>query len=147
MKEPFTSATADVTLLASHSVQPASSPGRLPGVPCVLFPSVLWGRLWEVPGFRDMHFLPSEARLRHPFSFRRRPQVWGRRVSGRSPTLPPPGQLGRLFAPLCPLSLPPEVVPGSPQVDRGMTEDTCESTHAAPSQPGDASEPLSGWGC
>ena len=57
VKEPFASAKADVTL-ASHSAPGAvSSPGRLPGVPCPVW-SVLWGRLWEVPGFRDTHSSP-----------------------------------------------------------------------------------------
>lgn len=37
VKEPFTSATADVTLVSHSAPGPASSPGRLPGVPCVLF--------------------------------------------------------------------------------------------------------------
>ena len=129
VKEPFASAKADVTV-ASHSVPgAASSPGRLPGVPCLVW-SVLWGRLWEVPGFRDTHSSPCPLRpgWSHPFYF------------GVSPGM---GQTGLRFkSRLCHLqagwagclrlvfseSSSPEMGDGHPlRVDQRMTEDTCDS--------------------
>ena len=100
VKEPFASAEADVTL-ASHprrGLPPA--PAACPVYPVSCFVRSVAQALGG-PGVQGDAFssLPSEARVELPLFFWRRPRYGADWFQVQIPTLPPPGWVGRLFAP------------------------------------------------
>lgn len=98
VKEPFTSATADVTLTKPFSaggLPPALA--RLPGVPCVLFCLFCGAGSGKSRGSGTcILLLPSEARLEPPLFFRSAPGMQGLtgfQVKSRLCHLRPVGQV------------------------------------------------------